>query len=248
MTALSTVSIIIPILNEADNLPLLFANITRLNPAPQQVLLVDGGSVDSSFDVAKALINTLLNDGHLATEWHLIESTAGRAAQMNAGAALATGDILLFLHADTQLPINAISDIKQGMIRAGNEYEYEHEWGRFDVRLDSRQPMLRLVSAMINGRSRVTSIATGDQAIFISRSLFEQIGGYPNQALMEDVELCKILKDIAKPACLTSKVTTSARRWQQHGTWRTIWLMWHLRFDYWRGVSADTIKERYYKN
>ena len=100
---------------------------------------------------------------------------------------------------------------------------------------------------MINWRSRLSGIATGDQAIFISQSLFKQIGGYPNQALMEDVELCKQLKVIAKPACLKSKVITSARRWQQHGTWRTIILMWHLRFDYWRGVSADNIKARYYK-
>ena len=176
MTALSTVSIIIPILNEADNLPLLFASMARLNPAPQQVLLVDGGSIDSSIDVANSLMNTLLTDGDTATEWQIIESTAGRAAQMNAGAALATGDILLFLHADTQLPTNAISDIKHGMIRADSECEYE--WGRFDVRLDSRQPMLRLVGAMINHRSRLTSIATGDQAIFVKRSLFEQIGGW----------------------------------------------------------------------
>ncbi len=247
MTAISTVSVIIPILNEADNLPLLFENIICLNPLPMQIILVDGGSIDSSIDVAKALMNTLLTDGDSATEWQIIESIVGRAAQMNAGAALATGNILLFLHADTQLPTNAISEVKHGMIRADSECEYEYDWGRFDVRLDSREPLLWLVSQMINWRSRLSSIATGDQALFIKRSLFEQMGGYPSQTLMEDVELCKRLKKIAKPACLNHEVITSARRWQQHGSWRTIWLMWHLRFDYWRGVSADNIRARYYK-
>lgn len=159
---------------------------------------------------------------------------------MNAGATQATGDILLFLHADTQLPVTATSDISLAMQRA--------EWGRFDVCLDSNAPMLWLVSRMMNWRSKLTGIATGDQAIFINKSLFEQIGSYPNQPLMEDIELCKSLKNIAKPACLSSKVITSARRWQQHGTWRTILLMWQLRFDYWRGESAESIKQRYYKN
>ena len=234
-----TVSIIIPILNEADNLPQLFKDLTALNPAPQQVILVDGGSTDGSIKIAKATIKTLDNDKQLTIKWLVLESAAGRARQMNAGAAQATGDILLFLHADTTLPNSAISEICQAMKTSA--------WGRFDVRLNSRQPMLWLVSAMMNNRSRLTGIATGDQAIFIKKALFEQIGGYPNQPLMEDIELCKSLKGVAKPACLRSKVTTSARRWQQNGTWRTILLMWHLRFDYWRGVSADAIKQRYYK-
>ena len=240
MTAMATVSIIIPVLNEADNLPLLFDNINRLNPKPQQVILVDGGSNDDSIDIIQSFINKLIPD----IDWQMTESKAGRALQMNTGAALATGEVLLFLHADTQLPLHAIDSVSEAMKRA--------EWGRFDVQIASRQLTLRLVSHMINWRSRLSGIATGDQAIFISQSLFEQIGNYPNQALMEDVELCKQLKGkqlkgIAKPACLKSKVITSARRWQQHGTWRTIILMWHLRFDYWRGVSADNIKARYYK-
>ena len=237
---MATVSIIIPVLNEADNLPLLFDNINRLNPKPQQVILVDGGSNDDSIDIIQSFINKLIPD----IDWQMTESKAGRALQMNTGAALATGEVLLFLHADTQLPLHAIDSVSEAMKRA--------EWGRFDVQIASRQLTLRLVSHMINWRSRLSGIATGDQAIFISQSLFEQIGNYPNQALMEDVELCKQLKvkqlkGIAKPACLKSKVITSARRWQQHGTWRTIILMWHLRFDYWRGVSADNIKARYYK-
>ncbi|WP_296242163.1 MULTISPECIES: TIGR04283 family arsenosugar biosynthesis glycosyltransferase [unclassified Psychrobacter] len=239
MTAIATISIIIPVLNEADNLPLLFDNINKLNPNPQQVIVVDGGSNDDSIGIIRSFINELMLDNDRKIDWQMTESKAGRALQMNAGAALATGEVLLFLHADTKLPMDAIESVSEVMKRA--------EWGRFDVQIASRQPTLRLVSQMINWRSRLSGIATGDQAIFISQSLFKQIGGYPNQALMEDVELCKQLKGIAKPACLKSKVITSARRWQQHGTWRTIILMWHLRFDYWRGVSADNIKARYYK-
>lgn len=236
----SHISVIIPILNEADNLLQLIAHVAELNPPPQQVILVDGGSTDNSVDVAQTLIEALMNDIQSTINWQVIESAAGRAMQMNTGAGLATGDILLFLHADTQLPSRAIADIAQAMIR--------YEWGRFDVRLDSRNPMLWIVSSMMNGRSRLTGIATGDQAIFIKKLLFEQIDGYPNQPLMEDIELCKRLKNIAKPACSKNKVTTSARRWQQQGTWRTIILMWHLRFDYWRGVSPEILKQRYYNN
>lgn len=231
-------SIIIPLLNEAGNLPELIAHIVRLDPAPQQVILVDGGSVDGSV----AITNNVLKNTEIAQsaiDWHIIESTVGRAQQMNAGAMLATGDMLLFLHADTELPADAIDSVQQAIA--------QYDWGRFDVRLDSSEPLLKIVGLMINQRSRLMSIATGDQAIFIKKSLFEQIGGYPDQPLMEDIELCKRLKKFARPACLKSKVITSARRWQQYGTWRTIFLMWQLRFDYWRGVSPNVLKQRYYK-
>ncbi|MFT0773566.1 TIGR04283 family arsenosugar biosynthesis glycosyltransferase [Psychrobacter aquimaris] len=232
------ISIIIPILNEADNLPKLMAHIVRLDPAPQQVILVDGGSVDGSVAIADSVLKST-EIAQLAIDWHIIESTVGRAQQMNAGAMLATGDVLLFLHADTELPADTIDNVQQAIV--------QYDWGRFDVRLDSHEPLLKIVGLMINQRSRSMGIATGDQAIFIRKSLFEQIGGYPDQPLMEDIELCKRLKKISRPACLKSKVITSARRWQQHGTWRTIFLMWHLRFDYWRGVSPDVLKQRYYK-
>ncbi len=238
--SMTTVSIIIPILNEADNLTRLFEYLCQLNPAPQQVILVDGGSNDNSFALAQNLIKDLRMVQQSAIDWQVLASNAGRALQMNRGAALATGDVLLFLHADTQLPNHAMTELVSVVMRA--------EWGRFDVRLDSNKLLLKLIGSMINLRSRLTGIATGDQAIFIKRKLFEQLGGYPNQALMEDVEISKRLKAIGKPACLHSKVVTSARRWQQHGTWRTILLMWRLRFDYWRGVSADSIRRRYYKN
>nr|WP_181210464.1 TIGR04283 family arsenosugar biosynthesis glycosyltransferase [Psychrobacter sp. D2]MBA2057939.1 TIGR04283 family arsenosugar biosynthesis glycosyltransferase [Psychrobacter sp. D2] len=245
MTAVPiTLSIVIPLLNEADNLPKLMGHLAHLNPAPYQVILVDGGSTDNSVAIAKELIEGLIDSSpsvisEQVIDWQIIESTAGRALQMNAGAELATGYVLLFLHADTQLPNHAIADITSAVRQAA--------WGRFDVRLESSTWMLKVVSQMINWRSRFSGIATGDQAIFIKKSLFEQLGGYPQQPLMEDIELCKRLKAVGKPACLRSKVMTSARRWQQYGTWRTIGLMWHLRFDYWRGVSADNIKQRYYK-
>ncbi|WP_372844620.1 TIGR04283 family arsenosugar biosynthesis glycosyltransferase [Psychrobacter sp.] len=242
-------SIVVPLLNEADNLPQLMGHLARLNPAPSQIVLVDGGSTDNSVAIAKELIEGLIDSSPSVTneqvinrqviDWRLIESAAGRATQMNAGAKLATGDVLLFLHADTQLPNHAIADITLAVRQAA--------WGRFDVRLDSPAWMLKVVSQMISWRSRLSGIATGDQAIFIKKPLFDQLGGYPKQPLMEDIELCKHLKAIGKPACLQSKVITSARRWQQYGTWRTIGLMWHLRFDYWRGVSADNLKQRYYK-
>ncbi|WP_435949297.1 TIGR04283 family arsenosugar biosynthesis glycosyltransferase [Psychrobacter sp. DM8] len=234
-----TVSIIVPILNEANNLPRLFAHLIGLNPSPQQVILVDGGSHDDSLVLAQKFIADLKNDNQSGIDWQVIKSQAGRARQMNKGASLATGDILLFLHADTKLPTQAVTDITTAIQVKG--------WGRFDVRLDSPDWTLKLVSKMINYRSRLTSIATGDQAIFIKRKVFEEINGYPNQALMEDVEISKRLKSIGKPVCLKSKVITSARRWEQHGTWRTIVLMWQLRFDYWRGVSADNIWQRYYQ-
>lgn len=230
-------SIIIPLLNEAGNLPELIAHIVRLDPAPQQVILVDGGSVDGSVAITNNVLKST-ETAQSAINWRIIESTVGRAQQMNAGAMLATGDVLLFLHADTELPADAIDNVQQAVA--------QYDWGRFDVGLDSREPLLKIVGLMINQRSRLMGIATGDQAIFIKKSVFEQIGGYPDQPLMEDIELCKRLKKIARPACLKSKVITSARRWQQHGTWRTIFLMWHLRFDYWRGVSPNVLKQRYY--
>lgn len=255
MRAITKVSIIIPIFNEADNLSRLFQNLTSLDPAPQQVILIDGGSTDSSTVIAQDLIKAVLSDTSSAIDWQVLESNAGRATQMNAGASLASGEVLLFLHADTQLPTQAIANITAAIsIRATRTTAISTTairtavWGRFDVQLDSNALMLRVVSQMINWRSRVSGIATGDQAIFIQRALFEQLGGYPDQALMEDIEISKRLKALAKPICLNRKVVTSARRWQQHGTWRTIVLMWQLRFDYWRGVSADHIRARYYKN
>lgn len=239
MVHLLNISIIIPLLNEADNMPQLIAHINALYPPPSQVIVVDGGSSDDSVGIARRLLNDLSSVAQPTIDWQVIESVAGRARQMNTGAKQAIGDVLLFLHADTLLPMDAIDNIQQAMT--------QYDWGRFDVRLDSRDPLLKIVAMMINKRSRLVSIATGDQAIFIKRSLFERMNGYADQPLMEDIELCKRLKSTAKPVCLKSKVTTSARRWQQNGTWPTIFLMWHLRFDYWRGVSPEVLRQRYYR-
>lgn len=234
----TNVSIIIPLLNEADNLPLLVAHLVALNPSPHQIIMADGGSSDRSVMIAEDLIKALVDNGQPSIDWQVIKSDAGRAIQMNRGAVLATGDILLFLHADTRLPNQAIADVRLATKQA--------KWGRFDVRLDSRNPMLQIVSGMINIRSRLSGIATGDQAIFIKKSCFDALDGYPYQPLMEDIEICKRLKLNSAPACLHSKVITSARRWQQYGTWHTIFLMWRLRFDYWRGISPYILKQRYY--
>jgi rSAM/selenodomain-associated transferase 2 len=157
---------------------------------------------------------------------------------MNAGAERARGPLLLFLHADTRLPPLADMLVQQAV--AGGAH-----WGRFDVRIDGRPPMLRVVAALMNLRSRTSGIATGDQAIFVTRDAFERIGGFPLQPLMEDIELSRRLKRIGPPACLHARVCTSGRRWEQRGVWRTIFLMWRLRWRYWRGEPAARLAEAY---
>ncbi|HSQ72224.1 MAG TPA: TIGR04283 family arsenosugar biosynthesis glycosyltransferase, partial [Rubrivivax sp.] len=162
----------------------------------------------------------------------------GRAVQMNAGTARASAALLLFLHADTQLPPGADLRVRQAVARGA-------AWGRFDVRIDGRPRMLRVVAALMNWRSRWTGIATGDQAIFVTRTAFERVGGFPVQPLMEDIELSRRLKRLGRPACLRDRVRTSGRRWEQRGVWRTIVLMWWLRWRYWRGESAQSLAEAY---
>jgi rSAM/selenodomain-associated transferase 2 len=156
---------------------------------------------------------------------------------MNAGAAASAGDALLFLHADTRLPEGAVALVETAL-RA-------RPWGRFDVRIAGRPWTLRLVAALMNLRSRVTGIATGDQALFVSSASFAAAGGYPDQPLMEDIELSKLLKRLSRPACLRARVVTSGRRWEEDGVWRTILLMWRMRFDYWRGVPPERLAQRY---
>jgi rSAM/selenodomain-associated transferase 2 len=156
---------------------------------------------------------------------------------MNAGAALATGDLLLFLHADTRLPQDAAALVATAL--------GTRTWGRFDVRIAGRPWLLRGVAWMMNGRSRLTGIATGDQAIFVRRAVFAAVGGFPDQPLMEDIELSRRLKRRGPPACLRERVVTSGRRWEEQGLWRTILLVWRLRFDYWRGVPAQQLAVRY---
>ena len=219
-------SIIVPVLNEAPNLASLCKRLTTCTQAGAEVLFVDGGSTDGT----PGLIET--------AGFRLIRSDPGRAHQMNAGAGATSGDVLIFLHADTVLPTGALEAIDAAL-------DGDHDWGRFDVYIAGRPRMLRVVAQMMNWRSRVTGIATGDQAMFMTREAFDAVGGFPDQPLMEDIELSRRLRARTRPACLRVKVTTSGRRWESRGVWRTIFLMWRLRWDYWRGVPPDRLAEAY---
>lgn len=224
-------SVIVPMLNEAAVLPDLLAHLLPLQRTGCEVLLVDGGSTDGSAHQARAAGFTV------------VESGAGRARQMNAGAQRARGDVLLFLHADTRLPEGAVHHVSQalGPTSAGTR----PAWGRFDVRIVGRSPWLPVVATLMNLRSRLSGIATGDQALFVKREAFQACGGFPDQPLMEDIELCRRLKRQSAPACLKHRVLTSGRRWDSRGVWRTIFLMWRLRLAYWLGASAESIAKAY---
>ena len=222
-----TLSIIVPLLNEAQQLPGLLERLLPLVHTGTEVIIVDGGSDDGSAAIAESAGFTV------------VRAARGRARQMNAGAALAAGDVLLFLHADTQLPEAAATWVARELADA------RHLWGRFDVHISGRSRMLRVVSRLMNLRSRLTGIATGDQAMFVARAAFDAVGGFPDQPLMEDIELSKRLLALSRPACIARRVTTSGRRWETRGVWRTILLMWRLRWDYWRGVPAQQLAEAY---
>ena len=191
-----------------------------------ELIIVDGGSDDDTFELAQRYAD------------RAIQSDRGRAVQMNAGARHADADILLFLHADTQLPAHALEAVRRKISEG-------HHWGRFGVRLLDEHFMFRIIEHMMNLRSSLTGIATGDQAMFVRREVFEAVGGYPQQPLMEDIELSKRLRGLGWPACLRQKVVTSGRRWRQHGILRTILLMWRLRLAYFLGVSAERLAEHY---
>lgn len=220
-------SIIVPVFNEASRLPSLLAQLLQLQQDGCEVLLVDGGSSDDSAGLAER------------AGLRLIRSPPGRALQMNAGAAQATGEVLLFLHADTRLPEGAPALVTQAL--SGKA----HRWGRFDVRISGHHAMLRVIGAMMNLRSRWSGIATGDQAMFVSRAVFESVGGFAQLPLMEDIELSKRLRRVSRPACIRPCVITSGRRWETHGVWRTMLLMWRLRWQYWRGVPAAQLAKAY---
>ena len=220
-------SIVLPVLNEAQQLPGALECLRPARARGAEVIIVDGGS----------------DDGTLATAARagvrLVSSPKGRARQMNTGARIAGGDVFLFLHVDTVLPERADLLIEVAIC------DRRLAWGRFDVEIRGRPWMLKVIAVLMNWRSRITGIATGDQAIFVARSAFESIGGFPDQPLMEDVELCKRLRALSRPACLRARVVTSGRRWESRGVWRTIVLMWRLRWAYWRGVPASTLASLY---
>jgi rSAM/selenodomain-associated transferase 2 len=223
------IALVVPVFNEALTLPRLVAQLIGLKKTATQdfeLVFVDGGSADDTV--------ALIQNAGL----HVIVSTKGRAWQMNAGAMQTTSDILLFLHADTQLPANALATITISLV--GNMC-----WGRFDVRIAGEPWMLGVVSLMMNWRSRLTGIATGDQAMFMTRTAFQTIGGFPEQALMEDIEASRRLRQLSRPACIASPVITSGRRWETRGVWTTIFLMWRLRWAYWRGQNPAQLAELY---
>lgn len=222
------VSIIVPALDEVRGIVATLAPLQPLRVEGHEVIVVDGGSSDATLAIA-----TPLSD-------RAFVAARGRALQMNAGAAKATGDVLLFLHADSRLDASAIGMLASEVARSGRR------WGRFDVTIAGGSRVLRLVAAMMNARSRLTGIATGDQGIFVDRALFNAVGGFPGQALMEDVELSKRLKRAAgPPLCLTERVLTSGRRWESRGTWRTIVAMWRWRFAYWRNADPRRLADEY---
>ena len=222
------VSIIVPVRNEARRIVGTLVPLQSLRAAGHEVIVVDGGSTDATQALAAPLADRTLG------------APAGRATQMNAGAQVAKGDVLVFLHADCELPDGGIAAMIEGMEQT------RRRWGRFDVAIAGVSRVLPLVGATMNARSRLTGIATGDQAIFVERALFDAVGRYPDQPLMEDVELSRRLKRAAgAPLCVSKRVVTSGRRWDRHGPWRTIFAMWRLRFAYWRGVEAARLARRY---
>ena len=220
-------SIIVPCLNEADSIAGTLAALAPLRARGAEVIVADGGSQDGTAERAAPFADLV------------IAAPRGRALQMNAGAARARGEIILFLHADTLLPEAADGLIVEGLQRS------RRGWGRFDVAIAGRHPLLRVVARLMNLRSRLTGIATGDQAVFVTKSLFTAAGGYPEIALMEDVALCKRLKGFGPPLCLRHRLTTSGRRWEQRGVLRTILLMWRLRLAYWLGADPAKLAMRY---
>jgi rSAM/selenodomain-associated transferase 2 len=222
-----SLSIVIPCLNEADGIAATLAALQPFRRRGAEVIVVDGGSSDDTIARAQPGADRVL------------AAPRGRAVQMNAGVTHARGEILLFVHADCRVP-----DAADGLIIDGLRRERK-SWGRFDVRIDGRAPLLRMVEASMNVRSRVTGIATGDQGLFITRSLFDAVGRFPEIALMEDIELSRRLKRYGGPLCLRHRITVSARRWERNGVLRTILLMWHLRLAYWLGASPDKLALRY---
>jgi len=220
-------SIIIPVLDEAAAIVPSLQALQPLRARGHEVIVADGGSADGTAALATPLAD------------RVIAAPRGRAVQMNRGAALAGGEVLLFLHADTRLPGNAGRLVAEALARGGRC------WGRFDVRIEGRSPLLALVGACMNLRSRLTGIATGDQAIFADRAAFERIGGFPEIALMEDIAFSRRARRLSAPACVRAAAITSGRRWDRHGVVRTVVLMWRLRLAYFLGARPDELARRY---
>lgn len=224
---MARLSIIIPALDEGERIAGTLDALIDLRTLGVEVIVVDGGSSDATVQRARMRAT------------RVIPAPRGRAVQMNAGAAHATGDVFLFLHADTRLPRDAERLVLDGLARS------RRRWGRFDIAIEGRHPMLKLVAAMINLRSRITGVASGDQAIFVTRDAFHAAGGYPPIPLMEDIALVRALKRIGRPLCIGKKAVTSGRRWETHGVLRTVVLMWRLRLAYYFGADPARLARQY---
>lgn len=220
-----SLSIIIPVLNEAPGIVPFLTALSALRSCGAQIIVVDGGSSDGTPALAAPFADLV------------IASKGGRAVQMNAGAIRAQGDALLFLHADTFLPVSADKQIATALA--------DRHWGRFDVRFDGAHPLMPIIAAMMNLRSRITGVATGDQGMFVRRDTFSRLNGFAAIPLMEDIELSKRLKQVGPAACLHAHITTSSRRWEKHGVWRTVFLMWRLRMAYFFGADPRKLAVAY---
>jgi len=219
-------SVVIPVRNEAQALPGLLDDLADLRATGAELILVDGGSSDGTCELALGRVDQLLR------------TAPGRALQMNAGAAVARGEYLWFVHADTRVSVESLESL-QGALKE------RPLWGRFDVRLSGPGLALQVIGAMISLRSRLSGVASGDQGIFVARQHFEAMGGYAQMPLMEDLQLCRRLKALARPRCLRPPLSTSSRRWEQHGIWRTVVLMWCLRLAYYCGASPEKLARQY---
>lgn len=226
---MKSLSIIIPVLNEQENIRGLLKLLQSARNRGAELVVVDGSSTDLSCEVAEPLCD------------HLVHSERGRAKQMNAGAARASGKLLWFLHADS-IPSDAALDRLRKICDSG-----ENVWGRFDISMSGSHFLLKMVAFMMNIRSSVTGIATGDQGIFIHRNLFEEVNGFPDLLLMEDISICRELKKIMMPLCCREKLVTSSRKWEEKGILRTIMLMWWIRFSYAMGSDPKKLYQQYYR-
>jgi rSAM/selenodomain-associated transferase 2 len=224
---LDRISIIVPTLNEAANIEAALARLQPLRGRGHELVVADGGSRDGTPELARPFAD------------RVVTAPRGRARQMNAGAQAARGEVLLFLHADTQLPMDADRLILEGLERTGMA------WGRFDVRIDGHHALLKVVAWFMNHRSRLTAVCTGDQSIFVRRDVFARAGGYPPIELMEDVALSKLLRRQSRPLRIVDAVLTSARRWETRGVLRTVALMWWLRLRYFFGASPAHLLRLY---
>src|SRR6266487_3136988 len=224
---MSKLSIIMPVLDEGEGIAAALDALADLRALGTEVIVVDGGSRDATIQRARPRAD------------RVISAPRGRALQMNAGAEKACGDVLLFLHADTRLPADADHIVLNGLARSGRA------WGRFDVKIDGDSPLLIAVAWLMNIRSRLTGIATGDQAIFVRRDAFRSVGGFPAIPLMEDIALSKRLKRASRPLCLRACAVTSGRRWDKNGVASTVLLMWRLRLAYFFGADPKALARQY---